>query len=76
MMPRGQHLFYFILQFTFYEFWWRLFEVRTIFGSFHIGSNKGGVENIVDFPVIRKLESYNYWGYYLGDCEGSITFGG
>ena len=53
-----------------------MFEVRTIFGSLRIGSNKGGVENIVDFPMIRKLEPYNHLGYYLGDCEGSISFRG
>jgi hypothetical protein len=76
MTPCSQHLFYLIFWFTFYEFWWRLFEVQTIFGSLRIGSDKGGVEDVVDFPMIGKSKSYNHQGYYFGDCEGSISFRG
>ena len=52
---------HFVFFFSFDEVRWRLREVRAMFGSFIVWGEKGGVEDVMDFPVGWESEAIGYW---------------
>ena len=68
-----QDLFHFPLGFAFYNIRWWLQEVRAVLIGFFVRREKGGVEDIMDFPCDREFElisDVQYLGDYL---EGSVS---